>query len=393
MIYSVTILGATGSIGKSTLDVISQHPDKYAIFALTGCSQLQKLAQQSVQYNAKYAVVTDESSAKKLTSMIQGLKGSTEVVFGEDALTEVASNHQVDIVMAAIVGSAGLLPTLAAVQAGKKVLLANKESLVMAGSIFMDAVKQYKATLLPIDSEHNAIFQCLPFNTSDASQSSIKKLILSASGGPFRTWDAKKIALATPAQACAHPNWSMGNKISVDSASMMNKGLECIEARWLFATSMDKIDVLIHPQSIVHSLVQYVDGSMLAQLGNPDMRTPIAHGLAWPERLSSGVADLNLSEIAKLSFEAPDLDKFPCLQLAINAATAGGDAPIILNAANEVAVDAFLNGTISFPAIAQTVEKTLESFDFYEPESLAAVQDSDSRARVAAGVAIKSLGF
>ena len=393
MIYSVTILGATGSIGKSTLDVISQHPDKYAIFALTGCSQLQKLAQQSVQYNAKYAVVTDESSAKKLTSMIQGLKGSTEVVFGEDALTEVASNHQVDIVMAAIVGTAGLLPTLAAVQAGKKVLLANKESLVMAGSIFMDAVKQYKATLLPIDSEHNAIFQCLPFNTSDASQSSIKKLILSASGGPFRTWDAKKIALATPAQACAHPNWSMGNKISVDSASMMNKGLECIEARWLFATSMDKIDVLIHPQSIVHSLVQYVDGSMLAQLGNPDMRTPIAHGLAWPERLSSGVADLNLSEIAKLSFEAPDLDKFPCLQLAINAATAGGDAPIILNAANEVAVDAFLNGTISFPAIAQTVEKTLESFDFYEPESLAAVQDSDSRARVAAGVAIKSLGF
>jgi 1-deoxy-D-xylulose-5-phosphate reductoisomerase len=393
MIYSVTILGATGSIGKNTLDVISQHPDKYAIFALTGCSQLQKLAQQSVQYNAKYAVVTDESSAKKLTSMIQGLKGSTEVVFGEDALTEVASNHQVDIVMAAIVGAAGLLPTLAAVQAGKKVLLANKESLVMAGSIFMDAVKQYKATLLPIDSEHNAIFQCLPFNTSDASQSSIKKLILSASGGPFRTWDAKKIALATPAQACAHPNWSMGNKISVDSASMMNKGLECIEARWLFATSMDKIDVLIHPQSIVHSLVQYVDGSMLAQLGNPDMRTPIAHGLAWPERLSSGVADLNLSEIAKLSFEAPDLDKFPCLQLAINAATAGGDAPIILNAANEVAVDAFLNGTISFPAIAQTVEKTLESFDFYEPESLAAVQDSDSRARVAAGVAIKSLGF
>jgi 1-deoxy-D-xylulose-5-phosphate reductoisomerase len=393
MIYSVTILGATGSVGVSTLDVISQHPEKYTIFALTGCRQLEKLAQQSVQYNAKYAVVTDESSAKQLTDLIQDLNGSTEVIFGTDALSEVASNHQVDIVMAAIVGAAGLLPTLAAVKAGKKVLLANKEALVMAGAIFMDAVKQSKATLLPIDSEHNAIFQCLPHDSSDASQSFIKKLILSASGGPFRTWDAKKIASATPAEACAHPNWCMGNKISVDSASMMNKGLECIEAKWLFDTSMDKIDVLIHPQSIVHSLVQYVDGSVLAQLGNPDMRTPIAHGLAWPERLSSGVADLNLSEIAQLSFEAPDLDKFPCLQLAMNAATAGGDAPIILNAANEIAVDAFLNGKIGFSAIAHTVEKTLESFDFYEPESLAAVQDSDSRARVTANAVIKRLGF
>lgn len=393
MIYSVTILGATGSIGVSTLDVISQHPEKYAIFALTGCRQLEKLAQQSVQYNAKYAVVTDESSAKQLTDLIQDLNGSTEVIFGTDALSEVASNHQVDIVMAAIVGAAGLLPTLAAVKAGKKVLLANKEALVMAGAIFMDAVKQSKATLLPIDSEHNAIFQCLPHDSSDASQSFIKKLILSASGGPFRTWDAKKIASATPAEACAHPNWCMGNKISVDSASMMNKGLECIEAKWLFDTSMDKIDVLIHPQSIVHSLVQYVDGSVLAQLGNPDMRTPIAHGLAWPERLSSGVADLNLSEIAQLSFEAPVLDKFPCLQLAMNAATAGGDAPIILNAANEIAVDAFLNGNIGFSAIAHTVEETLESFDFYEPESLAAVQDSDSRARVTAHAVIKRLGF
>jgi 1-deoxy-D-xylulose-5-phosphate reductoisomerase len=391
--HSITVLGSTGSIGESTLDVVSQHLEKYTIYALTGCRQLEKLAQQSVQFKAKYAVVIDESSALQLTSLIQELKGTTEVIFGAEAMTEVASNSQVDIVMAAIVGSAGLLPTLSAVKAGKKVLLANKESLVMAGSIFMSAVKQYGATLLPIDSEHNAIFQCLPHNFSQTDQSAVSKLILSASGGPFRTWDEDQIAQATPAQACAHPNWSMGNKISVDSASMMNKGLECIEAKWLFDTSMDKIEVLIHPQSIVHSLVQYIDGSVLAHLGNPDMRTPIAHGLAWPQRLHSGVADLNLSEIAQLTFEKPDLTKFPCLQLAYNAAQAGGDAPAVLNAANEVAVQAFLETRVSFAAIAQIVEKTLESFDFYEPESLAAVQESDNRARVTAESVIKRLGF
>ena len=387
----VTLLGATGSIGESTLDVISLHPDKYSIYALTGCRQLEKLAQQSVKFSAKYAVVTDESSAIQLTALIKQLKGSTEVLFGTDALSEVASNNQVDIVMAAIVGAAGLLPTLSAVESGKKVLLANKESLVMAGSLFMNAVKQNDATLLPIDSEHNAIFQCLPQNLGDTSQSSIKKLILSASGGPFRSWDIEKIASATPAQACAHPNWNMGNKISVDSASMMNKGLECIEAKWLFDTSMDKIEVLIHPQSIVHSLVQYVDGSVLAQLGNPDMKTPIAYGLAWPDRLTSGVADLNLSEIAQLSFEKPDLERFPCLQLAYNAAKLGGDAPAVLNAANEIAVESFLAGRVGFSAIAHIVEKTLESFDFTEPESLAAVQDSDRRARIAAKSLINRL--
>ena len=391
--HSVTVLGSTGSIGESTLDVISQHPEKYTIYALTGCRQLEKLAQQSVQFKAKYAVVTDEPSAVQLTSLIHALKGTTEVIFGADALSEVAGNNQVDIVMAAIVGAAGLLPTLSAVKAGKRVLLANKESLVMAGSIFMSAVRQYGATLLPIDSEHNAIFQCLPHNHSHNGESTVSKLILSASGGPFRTWDIEQIAQATPAQACAHPNWSMGNKISVDSASMMNKGLECIEAMWLFDTSMNNIDVLIHPQSIVHSLVQYIDGSVLAQLGNPDMRTPIAHGLAWPQRLSSGVADLNLSEIAQLTFEQPDLTKFPCLQLAYNAAQAGGDAPAVLNAANEVAVQAFLEKRVSFPAIAQIVEMTLESFDFSEPESLAAVQESDSLARVRAESVIKRLGF
>lgn len=378
---SITILGSTGSIGESTLDVVAQHSDQYSIFALTGCRQLEKLAQQSVQFNAKYAVVTDESSAKRLTLLIKGLKGTTEVIFGDDALSDVASSNEVDIVMAAIVGAAGLLPTLSAVKAGKKVLLANKESLVMAGSIFMSAVNRYKATLLPIDSEHNAIFQCLPQGNNNDQQSSVKKLILSASGGPFRTWDIQQIAKATPAQACAHPNWSMGNKISVDSASMLNKGLECIEAKWLFDTSMDNIEVLIHPQSIVHSLVQYVDGSVLAQLGNPDMRTPIAYGLAWPNRISSGVDDLNLSEIAQLSFEQPDLIKFPCLQLAYNAAKEGGDAPVVLNAANEIAVQAFLDEKIGFAAIPQIVESTLESFDFSEPESIAAVQDSDKRSR------------
>lgn len=378
---SITILGSTGSIGESTLDVVAQHSDKYSIFALTGCRQLKKLAQQSVQYNAKYAVVTDELSAKRLTLLIKDLKGTTEVIFGVDALSDVASSNEVDIVMAAIVGAAGLLPTLSAVKTGKKVLLANKESLVMAGSIFMSAVKRHKATLLPIDSEHNAIFQCLPQRNNDDQKSSVKKLILSASGGPFRTWDIQQINKATPAQACAHPNWSMGNKISVDSASMMNKGLECIEAKWLFDTSMDNIEVLVHPQSIVHSLVQYLDGSVLAQLGNPDMRTPIAYGLAWPNRISSGVDDLNLSEIAQLSFEHPDLIKFPCLQLAYNAAKEGGDAPVVLNAANEIAVQAFLDEEICFSAIPQIVESTLESFDFSEPESIAAVQDSDKRSR------------
>lgn len=391
--HSVTILGATGSIGVSTLDVISQHPEKYSIYALTGCRQLEKLAQQSVQYNAKYAVVIDEHSAVQLNILIQDLNGSTEVLFGKDALSEVASNQQVDIVMAAIVGAAGLLPTLSAVESGKKVLLANKESLVMAGSIFMTAVKHNGATLIPIDSEHNAIFQCLPHTYNDESRLSIKKLILSASGGPFRTWDTANIAAATPAQACAHPNWSMGNKISVDSASMMNKGLECIEAKWLFDTSMDKIEVLIHPQSIVHSLVQYVDGSVLAQLGNPDMRTPITYGLAWPDRLTSGVSDLDLSDIAQLSFEKPDLVKFPCLGIAYDAAKAGKDAPAILNAANEVAVDAFLNGKIGFTSIANIVEQTLSSFDFYEPESLDAVQESDTRARFKAVSIIEKLEF
>lgn len=388
---SITILGSTGSIGRSTLDVIGQHPDKYRVFALTGQSQLKLLAQQSVAFKAKYAVVTDEASAKQLSQLIQDLKGQTEVLFGEQALSDVASSSQVQIVMAAIVGAAGLLPTLSAVESSKKVLLANKESLVMAGSIFMRAVQQHTADLLPIDSEHNAIFQCLPSNKGENSQNAVKKIILSASGGPFRNWTAEQMQSVTPEQACAHPNWSMGNKISVDSASMMNKGLECIEAKWLFDTDMKNIDVLIHPQSIVHSLVQYIDGSVLAQLGNPDMRTPIAHGLAWPQRISSSVADLDLAEIAQLTFEQPDLERFPCLKLAYQAAEAAGDAPAVLNAANEIAVDAFLNQRIGFTDIANVVDQTLNTFDFFEPDSLAAVQESDARARRTAISMVKQL--
>jgi 1-deoxy-D-xylulose-5-phosphate reductoisomerase len=388
---SITILGATGSIGRSTLDVIGQHPDKYSVFALTGQSQLKLLAQQSVEFNAKYAVVTDEASAKQLSQIINDLKGQTEVLFGEQALCDVASSSQVQVVMAAIVGAAGLLPTLSAVESSKKVLLANKESLVMAGSIFMHAVQQHSANLLPIDSEHNAIFQCLPSNNVVDSQTAVKKLILSASGGPFRTWTTEQMQSVTPEQACAHPNWSMGNKISVDSASMMNKGLECIEAKWLFDTDIKNIDVLIHPQSIVHSLVQYVDGSVLAQLGNPDMRTPIAHGLAWPERISSNVPDLDLAEIAQLTFEQPDLEAFPCLKLAYHAAEVAGDAPAVLNAANEIAVDAFLNQRLGFTDIAKVVEQTLNTFDFFEPDTLAAVQESDARARRTALSMVKQL--
>ena len=388
---SITILGATGSIGRSTLDVVGQHPDKYSVFALTGQSQLKLLAQQSVEYKAKYAVVTDENSAKQLSGFIHDLKGQTEVLFGEQALCDVASSSQVQVVMAAIVGAAGLLPTLSAVESSKKVLLANKESLVMAGSIFMRAVQQHSANLLPIDSEHNAIFQCLPNNNAVDSQTAVKKLILSASGGPFRTWTAKQMESVTPEQACAHPNWSMGNKISVDSASMMNKGLECIEAKWLFDTDIKNIDVLIHPQSIVHSLVQYVDGSVLAQLGNPDMRTPIAHGLAWPQRISSNVPDLDLAEIAQLTFEQPDLEAFPCLKLAYQAAEIAGDAPAVLNAANEIAVDAFLKQRLGFTNIAKVVEQTLNSFDFFEPDTLAAVQESDARARRTALSMVKQL--
>lgn len=378
---SITLLGATGSIGESTLDVIARHPDKYSVFALTGHQQLEKLALQCQRFQPPFAVVNDAKSAAHLQTILAADNSKTEVLYGTEALCQVASATQVDGVMAAIVGAAGLVPTMAAVKAGKKILLANKESLVMAGGLFIDAVKVSGADLLPIDSEHNAIFQCLPANYEKAEISGISKLLLSASGGPFRGWSAEQMAAVTPDQACAHPNWSMGRKISVDSASLMNKGLELIEACWLFAVKPSQVEVVVHPQSVVHSLVQYIDGSVLAQLGNPDMRTPIAYGLAWPDRMNAGVAELDLFDIARLDFERADLVNFPCLQLASDAAATGGDAPAILNAANEIAVQAFLDGRIGFTQIAEVVDNTLSGLEFGEPDSLDAVQESDKKAR------------
>ena len=377
----ITILGATGSIGISTLDVIDRHSRAYNIFALTGNKKIPLLAEQCAKFNPKYAVVMDAEAARELVNLLTQNHVSTEVLVGTDALASVSSHEDVDIVMAAIVGSAGLIPTLAAANAGKKVLLANKESLVMAGNLLMQAVDKSGATLLPIDSEHNAIFQCLPRDIKNLSKGGVSKLLLSASGGPFRGWSLGEMDEVTREQACAHPNWSMGKKISVDSATLMNKGLELIEACWLFDVTYDQIDIVVHPQSIIHSLVQYVDGSVLAQMGNPDMRTPIAHALAWPKRINSGVSDLNLTEIAKLDFEEPDLVNFPCLGLAYEAARVSLDAPVVLNASNEIAVQAFLDGRIGFTQIAEVVADTMARAIFKEPDSLSGVQESDKEAR------------
>lgn len=377
----ITILGATGSIGISTLDVIDRHSRAYNIFALTGNKKIPLLAEQCAKFNPKYAVVMDAEAAGQLVNLLTQNHVSTEVLVGTDALASVSSHEDVDIVMAAIVGSAGLIPTLAAANAGKKVLLANKESLVMAGNLLMQAVDKSGATLLPIDSEHNAIFQCLPRDIKNLSKGGVSKLLLSASGGPFRGWSLGEMDEVTREQACAHPNWSMGKKISVDSATLMNKGLELIEACLLFDVTYDQIDIVVHPQSIIHSLVQYVDGSVLAQMGNPDMRTPIAHALAWPKRINSGVSDLNLAEIAKLDFEEPDLVNFPCLGLAYEAARVGLDAPVVLNASNEVAVQAFLDGRVGFTQIAEVVADTMARAIFKEPDSLSGVQESDKEAR------------
>ena len=388
---TITILGATGSIGVSTLDVIARHADKYSVFALTAHSQITALAVQCRQFNPKYAVVSDAAAAASLQALLAESGCATEVLWGVEALCQVASDGGVDTVMAAIVGAAGLVPTLAAVQAGKKVLLANKEALGMAGGLFMQAVAESGCVLLPIDSEHNAIFQCLPTDYSSAVSSGVKKLLLSASGGPFRGWSLEQMRSVTPEQACAHPKWSMGRKISVDSATLMNKGLELIEACWLFAVPAQAVEVVVHPQSIVHSLVQYTDGSVLAELGNPDMRTPIAQALAWPQRIESGVADLDLFDIARLDFEQPDMQAFPCLAIASAAARAGGDAATILNAANEVAVQAFLDQRIEFTQIAEVVEQTLNGQVLSEPESLELVQQSDSAARLYSSSYIKRL--
>ena len=360
MTLSVTVLGATGSIGVSTLDVIARHPERYQVYALTGYSRMAELAEQCRRYRPQRAVVATAEQAKGLQQVLRDAGLSTDVSWGEEALCEVAPASDVDVVMAAIVGAAGLRPTLAAAQAGKRVLLANKEALVMSGALFMQAVQASGAELLPIDSEHNAIFQCMPGNYADGlARVGVRRILLTASGGPFRNFSQAQLADVTPAQACAHPNWSMGQKISVDSASMMNKGLELIEACWLFDARPEQVEVVVHPQSVVHSLVDYVDGSVLAQLGNPDMRTPIAHALAWPERIDSGVSALDLLLTARLDFEAPDPVRFPCVRLAREAVAAGGTSCAVLNAANEVAVQAFLDGRVGFTDIPVIIEDAL----------------------------------
>lgn len=378
----VTVLGATGSIGLSTLDVIARHPLRYQVFALTGFSRLAELEALCLRFKPRYAVVPQSSAAQSLQSTLQLAGLATRVLVGEAGLCEVAAHPEVDAVMAAIVGAAGLPPTLAAVQAGKKVLLANKEALVMSGALFMQAVRRSGAVLLPIDSEHNAIFQCLPGDYARGlAPVGVRRILLTASGGPFRQTPLEELQHVTPEQACAHPNWSMGRKISVDSASMMNKGLELIEACWLFAAKPSQVEVVIHPQSVIHSLVDYVDGSVLAQLGNPDMRTPISHALAWPERIDSGVAPLDLFAVARLDFQAPDEQRFPCLRLARQVAEIGGTAPALLNAANEIAVQAFLERRIRFPQIATIIEDVLNLEPAVEVESLDSVLLADASAR------------
>ncbi len=378
----VTILGSTGSIGVSTLDVVARHADLFALHALTADRSVSKLFEQCQQYRPAFAVMACADSAGELQQQLAAAGSETQVLAGEQGLREVAAAAEVDVVMAAIVGAAGLEPTLAAVQSGKTVLLANKESLVMAGSLFMRAVREHGATLLPIDSEHNAIFQCLPaVADGQRGRAGVSKILLTASGGPFRLWSLEQMRVATPAQACAHPNWSMGRKISVDSASLMNKGLELIEACWLFGVGAEMVEIVVHPQSIVHSMVQYVDGSVLAQLGNPDMRTPIAYGLAWPERISSGVAELDIVAAGRLDFEAPDEQRFPCLRLAREAAQAGGTAMATLNAANEVAVAAFLGGDLGFTEIPVVIEKVLTAARHTEPDTLDVVKQADLWAR------------
>jgi len=387
----LTILGATGSIGASTLDVVARHPDRFEVVALTGHRRLDVLETQCRRHQPRYAVVGDIGDAKRLALSLAGT--GTEVLAGPNAFDQIASLADVDVVMAAIVGAAGLPPTLAAVRAGKRVLLANKEALVMAGAVFMAEVRRCGATLLPIDSEHNAVFQSLPpsFNGS-LERSGVRKILLTASGGPFRTTPLAQLSNVTPDEACAHPKWVMGRKISVDSATMMNKGLEVIEARWLFNAVAEQIEVVIHPQSIVHSLVQYVDGSVVAELGNPDMRTPIAHALAYPERIESGVGSLDLFEVLQLNFEKPDLQRFPCLALAYQALRVDGNAPAVLNAANEIAVAAFLDGKLPFLRIADVISAALDAVPSASVDNLDAVLNADAEGRQAARQALTKLG-
>lgn len=387
----VVVLGATGSIGMSTLDVIARHPERFSVLALTAQARRERLLEQCMRFRPRYAVIGDATEAAELRRELREAGATTEVLCGAAALADVAAHPQADVVMAAIVGAAGLLPTLAAVRAGKQVLLANKEALVLSGHLFMEAVAASGARLLPIDSEHNAIFQALPADYARRPDAAgVRRILLTASGGPFRDTPVAELEAVTPEQACAHPNWVMGRKISVDSATMMNKGLEVIEAHWLFGAPAERIDVVIHPQSVIHSMVEYVDGSVVAQLGNPDMRTPIAHALGYPERIEAGVASLDLFAIARLTFEPPDLARFPCLELAYRALHEGGAAAAVLNAANEEAVAAFLAGRLGFRRIADVIGATLERASGLSVESIEAVIDTDGRARAIARSEIQS---
>ena len=381
----LTVLGATGSIGVSTLDVVARHPDRFEVVALTGNSRVDALYEQCLRHRPRYAVVGREQDVAGLAERLCAAGLQTEVMAGPQALAFVAALPEVDAVMAAIVGAAGLQPTLAAVRAGKQILLANKEVLVMAGALFMAELRAHGATLLPIDSEHNAVFQSLPADYAGApARAGVSRILLTASGGPFRAVPLEQLKTVTPDEACAHPNWSMGRKISVDSATMMNKGLEVIEAHWLFNVAPDQIEVVVHPQSVIHSLVQYVDGSVVAELGNPDMRTPIAHALAWPERIAAGVAPLDLPALARLDFEKPDFERFPCLALAYRALRAGGNAAAVLNAANEVAVAAFLAGRLPFLGIAGLIAATLDAVPVSAVPDLEAILAADEESRTVA---------
>ncbi|MEE9494768.1 MAG: 1-deoxy-D-xylulose-5-phosphate reductoisomerase [Gammaproteobacteria bacterium] len=383
---ALTVLGSTGSIGVSTLDIVARHPDRYSVVALTANQDVDGLFKQCQQFHPAYAVMVDADAAQQLDEKIRQTGLETTVLSGAEALVTVAGLEQVDMVMAAIVGAAGLLPAFEAARCGKRILLANKEALVMSGHLFMDQVRASNAELLPVDSEHNALFQCMPedFLPGREKASGVEKILLTASGGPFRMLPLEQFELVTPEQACAHPNWDMGRKISVDSATMMNKGLEVIEACWLFGLEVSDVQVVLHPQSIIHSMVQYTDGSVLGELGLPDMRTPIAHAMAWPERITSGVGHLDLFSVARLDFQPADFERFPCLSLAYQAWQTGGTAATVMNAANEVAVQAFLDKNIRFTDIAPVIEKTLEQCGSDDVHAIDTLLQADATARLSA---------
>jgi len=388
---NVAILGSTGSVGENALDVISRHPDRFSVEVLSANTSVDTMLRQCKAFSPRFAVMLDQGSAENLASNVREAGLETVVLHGEHSLCECVRDDGIDTVVAAIVGAAGLMSTLAAAETGKRIVLANKEALVMSGSLLMSSAARSGALIMPTDSEHNAMFQCMADHTLSKNESGIEKILLTGSGGPLRNCSKEALSVVTPQQALAHPNWNMGPKISIDSATLMNKGLEVIEACTLFGVELDDIEVLIHPQSVVHSMVQYRDGSVLAQLGRPDMRTPIAHALAWPERIHSGVEPLDFLDIAALEFEAPDLDRFPCLGLAHEACRVGGTAPTVLNAANEVAVDGFLNGFVSFLQLSEIVENTLSCAKISPAADLPTIIEADRTARELARTKLSEL--